>query len=83
MITLSGVRKEDIQGTLNRYGSDYLASGRNPAAVKSISGKDSDGDSFSNQAELEKGTNPGDPESNPSACNEREVFSGALKIAAP
>jgi hypothetical protein len=59
--------KGEIQGTLNRFGSDYLASGRNAAAIEAIAGKDSDGDSFSNQAEFEKGTNPGDPESNPSA----------------
>jgi hypothetical protein len=59
--------KGDIRTTLNPYGSAYLSAGRNPAAVNAIAGKDSDGDGFANDVEFARGTNPGDPASNPSA----------------
>ena len=59
--------KRDIRETLNRYGTAYLAAGRGAGAVKTLAGKDSDGDGFSNDAEFVLGTNPGDPVSNPSA----------------
>jgi hypothetical protein len=60
-------KKRDIKETLNRYGADYLAAGRGVNAVRALSGKDSDGDGFSNEAEFLKGTNPSDAASNPSA----------------
>jgi hypothetical protein len=59
--------KKDIKDTLNRYGTDYLAAGRGLKAVQAIAGRDSDGDGFINEAEFLKGTNAGDPSSNPSA----------------
>ncbi len=60
-------KKRDIKETLNRYGTDYLAAGRGVEAVKTLAAKDSDGDDFSNDSEFVKGTNPGEPASNPSA----------------
>jgi len=60
-------KKRDIRETLNRYGTDYLAAGRGVEAVKTLAAKDSDGDGFSNDSEFVKGTNPGEPASNPSA----------------
>lgn len=60
-------KKADIKETLNPYGAAYVAAGRDVNAVKAIARKDSDGDGFSNEAEFLKGTNPGDPASNPSA----------------
>jgi hypothetical protein len=58
--------KVDVRKTLNRYGADYLAARRGIRAIKTIARKDSDGDGFLNEAELLKGTNPGDFRSNPS-----------------
>ncbi len=58
--------QRDPKETLNRYGLDYLAGGRNEQAVRTLAAKDSDGDGVANQAELEKGTNPGDAASHPS-----------------
>jgi hypothetical protein len=60
-------KKRDIRETLNRYGTDYLVAGRGVEAVKTLAAKDSDGDGFSNDSEFVKGTNPGEPASNPSA----------------
>ncbi len=65
--TINVQGKRDIKETLNRYGVEYLAAGRNAGAVKALAGKDSDGDGFSNDAEFVKGTNPGDISSNPPA----------------
>lgn len=59
-------KKRDIKETLNRYGTDYLAAGRGVEAVKTLVAGDSDGDGFSNNSEFVKGTNPGEPASNPS-----------------
>jgi hypothetical protein len=58
--------KRDVRETLNRYGRDYLGSGRSVAAVRALAAKDSDGDGFVNEAELKSGTDPGDASSNPS-----------------
>jgi len=60
--------KLSARETLNRYGADYLAAGRGIKAVQAISGKDSDGDGFSNEEEFLKGTNPGEAQSNPSVA---------------
>ncbi len=60
-------KKRDIRETLNRYATDYLAAGRGVEAVKTLAAKDSDGDGYSNDSEFVKGTNPGEPASNPSA----------------
>jgi hypothetical protein len=56
----------DVRETLNRYGTDYLASGRDAPAVRALAQKDSDGDGFSNEVEFKRGTTPGDAASNPS-----------------
>jgi hypothetical protein len=60
-------QKREVKETLNRYGNDYLAAGRGVEAVKALATKDSDGDGFPNEGEFLIGTNPGAPESNPSA----------------
>jgi hypothetical protein len=59
--------KRDVRETLNRYGADYLAEGRNLAAIKALAAKDSDGDGFTNEVEFLQGTNPGETGSNPAA----------------
>jgi hypothetical protein len=56
----------DPKETLNRYGREYQAKGRNAQAVRALAASDSDGDGFSNDAELKQGTNPGDEASKPS-----------------
>ena len=53
--------------TLNPYGSDFLAHGRNAAAITAIDGLDSDGDGYKNVDEIAALTYPGDPTDNPSA----------------
>ena len=62
-----GYQKREAKETLNRYGAAYLAAGRGAKAVQALANKDADSDGFSNDAEFLKGTNPGAPESNPSA----------------
>jgi hypothetical protein len=56
---------EDYQATLNPYGLDYKKAGRNVDALRSIEGKDSDGDSHTNAEELADLRFPGDPDSKP------------------
>ncbi len=58
--------KRDPKATLNRYGLDYMAGGRNAQAVRAVATKDSDRDGFTNDVELKTGTNPGDAASKPS-----------------
>ena len=50
----------EIDDTMNQYGIDYKASGRNADAVEAIADQDSDGDGYTNQTEIESGTYPGD-----------------------
>ena len=71
--------------TLNTFGAAYLAAGRNAAAVKAVASKDSDGDGFSNEVELSRGTNPGDPVSNPKApvAPSRSYTVAALRALSP
>ena len=45
--------------TLNPFGRDYLAAGRNRTGLQAIAGNDSDGDGFSNEEELSAGRYPG------------------------
>jgi hypothetical protein len=77
--------KRDVRETLNRFGLDYLAKGRNVAAVRALAANDSDGDGFTNEAELKAGTNPGDANSNPSmpAAPSRAYTVSALRSLAP
>ncbi len=53
--------KKPAKLTLNRYGADFMAAGRNAAALRSIEKKDSDGDGYSNIAEIKALTQPGVP----------------------
>ena len=48
-----------VRETLNQFGLDYLAAGRNRSGLTEIAGKDSDGDGFSNEEELSGGRYPG------------------------
>jgi hypothetical protein len=52
--------------TLNSYGKAYLDAGRNEAALRSIEGLDSDGDGYTNIAEITAVRYPGDPKDDPS-----------------
>jgi hypothetical protein len=51
--------------TLNSYGLAYKVNGRNVAALQAISGSDSDGDGYTNQAEINALTYPGDANDDP------------------
>jgi hypothetical protein len=61
-ITDHGHKKGD---TLTSFGQDYLKAGRNSAAFSVVAELDSDRDGFTNAAELDAKTNPGDPQSAP------------------
>ncbi len=56
----------DITKTLNSYGADYKAAGRNAAAIQSIDPRDSDGDGYSNRDEILAIRYPGDKGDDPS-----------------
>jgi hypothetical protein len=56
----------NIETTMNPYGHDYQSNGRNAAAVQAIKNMDSDGDTFSNDAEIQADRFPGDPTDDPS-----------------
>lgn len=55
----------DINATLNAYGVAYRDHGRNAAAIRAIKSLDSDGDGFSNDAEIKAGRFPGDASDDP------------------
>ena len=78
-------KKRDVRETLNLYGAAYLAAGRGVAAVKKLAAADPDGDGIPSDAEFLKGTNAGDPASNPSASiAPHRVFTAAeLRKMAP
>lgn len=58
-----------VADTLNPFGQDYLAAGRSEAALNTIADKDSDGDGFSNKAEIAEFKYPGDSTSKPGQPN--------------
>jgi hypothetical protein len=58
-------KKGDITATLNSFGKDYLAQGRNAAAFKAIEAKDSDGDGYTNIVEINAVRYPGDATDDP------------------
>lgn len=60
----TGVPKT-VTDTLNAYGRDYLAAGRNAEAFAAIDGRDSDADGSRNGAEIADLRNPGDAASRP------------------
>ncbi|MDD2421570.1 MAG: hypothetical protein PHU78_05480, partial [Heliobacteriaceae bacterium] len=51
--------------TLNPFGQAYMQAGRNLAAFAAIAAGDADGDGYSNEAEIQAGRLPGDPDDNP------------------
>ena len=53
--------KGEINATLNHFGKEYRANGRNVAAFRAIESHDSDGDSYSNFKEIVAVRYPGDP----------------------
>lgn len=59
--------EENLLKTLNSYGLDYKNAGRNAAALQAISGFDSDGDGFTNLAEINALTYPGEIKDNPNS----------------
>ena len=56
---------ETYADTLNPYGADYLAGGRDQSALRAIGSDDSDGDGAANSDEIKDGKYPGDPDSKP------------------
>jgi hypothetical protein len=55
----------DIADTMNQYGIDFKAYGRNVAAVMAIEDLDSDGDGYTNAEEITAGTYPGNANDHP------------------
>ncbi|MBM3317744.1 MAG: hypothetical protein FJY75_07810 [Candidatus Eisenbacteria bacterium] len=55
----------DYDATLNPFGKAYKSAGRSAHALRAIAGIDSDGDTYSNAAELDALRYPGDPASRP------------------
>ena len=56
----------DIATTINAYGHDYQVNGRSISAVQAIKNVDSDGDTFSNDLEIQADRFPGDSTDDPS-----------------
>ena len=56
----------NIDDTLNPYGKEYKSNGRSANAVQSIATLDSDGDGYTNAAEIAANRYPGDPNDDPS-----------------
>lgn len=56
---------QTFAATLNPYGTAYLANGRTQAAITAIESMDSDGDGYSNIAEINDNRYPGDAASKP------------------
>ncbi len=57
--------KKPYKESLNAFGHDYLAAGRNAKAFAKIGAKDSDGDKFSNADEIAAGSFPGISQNHP------------------
>jgi hypothetical protein len=55
----------NIEETMNTYGTEYINSGRNRQAITLIDGLDSDGDGYSNAAEIVANCFPGDADDYP------------------
>jgi len=58
--------KGNIKETLNPYGNNYLLNGRNAGSIAAIALKDSDGDGYKNEEEVEATRFPGSREDDPS-----------------
>jgi hypothetical protein len=55
----------DIATTINAYGHDYQTNGRSTSAIEAIKNLDSDGDTFSNEVEIEADRFPGNSTDDP------------------
>ena len=60
-----GLGPGGIASTMNAYGLAYQSNGRNASAVQAIKDLDSDGDTFSNDVEIQADRFPGDPNDDP------------------
>ena len=71
----------NIVETLNAYGLAYFTNGRTAAAITAINGLDSDGDGYTNQAEIAAMTYPGNAEDDPTkvAAPKRIYTLGQIK----
>lgn len=58
--------KGDIAATLNSYGNQYKANGRDESALKAIENLDADGDTYTNLQEIDAVRYPGDANDDPS-----------------
>lgn len=64
----------NINNTLNPYGADYMAAGRNIAAIAAIEGLDSDNDTYSNITEINAIRYPGDALDTPAKMAAPHIF---------
>jgi len=69
-----------IRQTLNAYGLAYDDAGRNQAALTAIAARDSDGDSYANEQEIEAGRLPGDAKDHPGVTDAPAVLYTREKI---
>ncbi|MDY6853790.1 MAG: GEGP motif-containing diheme protein [Thermodesulfobacteriota bacterium] len=58
-------RAGEIDNTMNPYGKDYKANGRNADAINAIENDDSDRDGFTNKEEIEASRFPGNTDDDP------------------
>ncbi|HET6422024.1 MAG TPA: GEGP motif-containing diheme protein [Geobacteraceae bacterium] len=83
-VTNYGQKTDQFAETLNSYGKDYLANGRNAAALKAIESLDSDGDGYTNIAEITAVRYPGDKNDDPTkVAAPSRVFDKAQLEAMP
>jgi hypothetical protein len=74
----------DVLQTLNSYGTDYLNHGRGKSAISAIEGLDSDGDGYTNLAEILASSYPGDATDNPSKVSApSRIYTRAQLMALP
>jgi hypothetical protein len=76
------LQPKTIYDTLNPYGEDFLAAGRDAAAVLAIANLDSDGDGSTNQVEILNNRFPGNPNSKPGQplCGYTTVTMAEIKL---
>lgn len=81
---LTGTTHGRFYDTLNSYGLAYIGAGRNKTAISAIENIDSDGDGFTNIAEILAGRYPGDENDDPSKVQApSKVYSMAQLEAMP
>lgn len=72
----------EIEDTINVYGADYKAAGRNAVAVTSIDTLDSDGDGYTNSEEIAAGTFPGNENDHPGLTPAPSIVYSKSQLAA-